>query len=188
MKPSQANKQDWRMYYSGTWMHHITRGPGYIQVLDGDLHWSDGNEAHPAVQVEAADLECWWPRSGSYNTPGGAVYIARRAARNMRKSACMGDHYRLTYGHGRGDCMALMVNGPDYVTIKDAVKAINKNIAASIAITRDIIVTPTNKNEIEVVFRGNPTGILNDDGFEPYIQADPLAKRAYIKLMQEGVL
>ena len=175
------------MYYANTWMKHVKYGPGLIYVEEGQLHHSRGGPDDKMRKVRPDDLECWWPRSGSYNTPYGAVYIARRAARNMRKSASYGDHYQLTYGQGDGgDCLRLMIDGPDYVTVKEGIAALRKHLTNSVAVARDIILQ-TNKDDIEVIFRGNRTGTLGDMGFEPFIPGDPLSKRAFLKLMQEGV-
>jgi len=177
------------MYYANTWMDHVKYGPGLILVNDGQLRHTRGGPDDEPRKVKPDDLECWWPRSGSYNTPYGAVYIARKAARNMRKSASMGDHYQLTYGRGMGgDIMRLMIDGPDYMSIKEAQRALAKNIAHSVAVTRDIILRQNEHEAVEVIFRGNPTGTLTDLGFEPFIPNDPLSKRAYIKLAKEGVL
>jgi len=188
MKPSQANKQDWRMYYADTWMNHVKYGPGHIYVRDGQLTHTRGGRNDPTRDVEPDDLECWWPRSGSYNTPRGAVYIARKAARNMRKSASYGDHYQLTYGRGDGgDVLRLMIDGPDYLSVKEARAALRRNITASVAVTRDIILAMQDEH-IVVVFRGIHTGVLTDNGFEAYIADDPLSKRAYVKLMAEGIV
>lgn len=176
------------MYYANTWMNHVEYGPGCIQVRDGQLTHSRGGPHDETRDVKPDDLECWWPRSGSYNTPYGAVYIARKAARNMRKSASYGDHYQLTYGRGDGgDVLRLMIDGPDYLSVNEARKALRQKIAKSIAVTRDIILTQKDQGVV-VVFRGMDTGVLSDDGFEPYIEADPLSKRTYVKLMAEGVI
>lgn len=187
MNPSQANKQDWRMYYSNTWMQHNKLGPGYITLDGRQFYWSRGGGAmQEIVPVSSDDLECWWPRSGSYNTPYGAVYIARKAARNMRKSAAMGDHYQVMYGRTSGDFIHLMIDGPAYVSIKEAQKAMQQKLTTSVAVARDIILAHLD-NSVEVIFRGNPCGILRDTGFDAYVPDDPLSKRAYAKLMQEGI-
>ena len=189
MKPSQANKQDWQMYYANTWMNHVKYGPGIVIVDPDGLQHTRGGEEDKLRRVKPDDLECWWPRSGSYNTPYGAVYIARKAARNMRKSASMGDHYQLIYGRGDGgDILRLMIDGPDYMSVAEGVRTLRKQVCISVAVTRDVILAQQpNTDIIEVVFRGNVTGTLSDDGFEPLIPQDPLSKRAYIKLMQEGI-
>lgn len=186
MNPKDARVVDWPMYYGGTWMEHSEFGPGYVEVRDEKLFFKKNRE-EPLIRVSSKDLSCWWPRSGSYNTPNGAVYIARQAARNMRKSAVQGDHYKLVYGYTHGDTVSLMVNGPDYVDVETALKMMKKNVSTSIAVTRDIILH-NSEYGIQVIFRGNNAGVLDTTGFRPHIPADPLAKRAYVKLMQEGVL
>lgn len=185
MKPSDALTRDWPMYYAGTWMKHKFYGPVPVSVYDGKLFVEAHGGRHPA---EPHHLECWWPRSGSYNTKMGAVYIARKAARNMRKSASWNDHYTCTYGRTmRGaDPLHLMVRGPNYIAVDAAMELLTLEVTESVAVTRDIILKAGDK-DVEVIFRGNPTGILTADGFEPYVPLDPLSKRAYVKLMQEGI-
>ena len=119
MKPSDVPVRDWQMYYAGTWMKHAVHGPALVSVRAADLMVNVHGEE---VLVDPSDLECWWPRSGSYNTPLGALYISRKAARNMRKSASWSDHYVCTYGRTeRGiDGMKLMVRGPNYMSVEAA--------------------------------------------------------------------
>lgn len=185
MKPSHALQRDWPMYYAGTWMNHREYGPVAVSVNGEGLEVTVGTDTIPA---DPNDLECWWPRSGSYNTKMGAVYIARKAARNMRKSASWGDHYTCTFGRTvRGsDPLSLMVRGPNYISVEAALELLTLEVTESVAVTRDIILRATDSN-IEVIFRGNATGTLTKDGFEPYVPLDPLSKRAYVKLMQEGI-
>jgi len=101
MNPCDALQQDWRMYYDGSWMNHRRYGPGQVSVQDTDMFFyrypDDKVDSNP-TRVDPADLLCWWPRSGAYNTPGGAVYIARKATRSMRKSAHAGEHYVVRWG------------------------------------------------------------------------------------------
>jgi hypothetical protein len=188
MNPVDANKGDWRMYYDGTWMCHSEMGVVYIRVIGDTFYACDrGDPDHEKIAVSAKDLVCWWPRAGSYNAGNGAIYVTRKAHRNMRKSATNGDHYQVQWGYYRGDALKSMRNGPDYMTTADAMMCIRKNVAKSVAVSRDIILSMKG-DKIEVVFRGNPTGTIDDNGYDPYIMGDPLSKRAYYKLAQEGII
>jgi hypothetical protein len=72
------------------------------------------------------------------------------------------------------------------MTVDRAMEILELEVCESVAVTRDIILKRF-EGVVEVVFRGNPTGTLTADGFEPYVPLDPLSKRAYVKLMQEGI-
>ena len=89
MLPTKARKSDWNLYYNRTWMNHVKHGPCYIRVGDGTFRGhrllESGQLSERGVTCLAKDLAPWWPRSGAFNGDLGAVYITRRAQRNMRK-------------------------------------------------------------------------------------------------------
>lgn len=160
MRPSDALQQDWRLYYDQSWMHHVTLGPGLVRVIGSQLYFyrfpNDLMEAE-AARVRATDLSCWWPRSGSFNTPQGAVYISRKTTRSMRKSANATEHYKVKWGYqyyqpSHIDLMLQLRRGPSLVDVDFARKAIESGMAGSVAITPDIILSKTASKTLSVVF------------------------------------
>ena len=97
MKPTQALRQDWHMYYHDTWMVHVTLGYCRIQARRGVLFALPLN-TEEWLKVSAKDLEVWWPRPGAYNTATAAAYIVRKPYRCMKRSAVSDTHYTVTYG------------------------------------------------------------------------------------------
>lgn len=195
MNPCDALQQDWRMYYEGSWMRHRSYGPGLVSVSGDELYFyrypNDTLEAEP-TRVNPRDLVCWWPRSGAYNTPGGAVYIARKATRSMRKSAHAGEHYMIKWGNAcmRGTGYKLMLQlrrGHSLVELDFALRAIKEKVTRSVAITQDIILAST-PDGLVVVFRGIKVGMLEDGDFIPDFERSPIARRAMHKLVEEGVI
>lgn len=195
MNPCDALKQDWRMYYDGAWMKHKRHGPGCVMVSGNDLMFyrypNDQPEPEPKV-VLPRDLECWWPRSGAYNTPGGAIYISRKSTRSMRKSAHPHEHYVIKWGHeatalNSVNLMIQLRKGHSFVELEFALKAIKEEMTKSVAITRDIILAASHDG-IAVVFRGIKAGILEDGDFTPDYDEAPLARRVMSKLIEEGII
>lgn len=182
MKPTQALKKDWRMYYNRTWMMHKVHGPGPVRVIDGILLYG----TH-MIPVAPKDLDVWWPRSGSHNTETSAVYIERQAVRNMRKSAVSGSHYILAWGHVHYgfDIMSTLAHPTPYCGVNEALQMLKDGDYNARAVTRDIILHTENE-KCEVLFKGKPVGTLDiDHGFDGYIPQDPLCKRAFLKLYAE---
>jgi len=195
MNPCDALQQDWRMYYEGSWMRHRSYGPGMVSVQGDELYFyrypNDQMEARP-IRVGPRDLMCWWPRSGSYNTPGGAVYIARKATRSMRKSAHAGEHYTIKWGKeylGRAstNVMLQLRRGHSLVELDFALRAIKEKVTRSVAITQDVILANT-PDGLAVVFRGIKVGMLEDENFIPDHERSPIARRAMQKLQEEGMI
>jgi hypothetical protein len=149
----------------------------YLQYLKGKKDM---------VCVKPAMLECWWPRPGAFNVKGSAIYIARRAQRNMRKSAVSGDHYFVKWGTPYGkDVMVTLRDGPDTKTLRQAAKMLSTGSMTSVAISRDIIIyveDDTLPDVYEVVFRGIECGKLVRGSYEPSFSDNPLTGRVVQQL------
>jgi hypothetical protein len=194
MLPSEALPEDWRMYYNNCWMRHRRHGIGLIQIVGGMFYLytfpDDVMESEPQ-RVNHEALECWWPRPGAYNTPQGAVYIARKSTRTMRKSATMGDHYYVSWGSKRGTNgympMLVMRRGADFVDIPFGLKVINDGLSNSVAVSRELIINRTPTKELQVLFRGREVGVMQNGDFIPLVDS-PMSRRAHDKLIVEGGL
>jgi len=194
MNPTDALQQDWRMYYNGAWMLHRTHGPVQVSVVSSRLYcftYPNGEKEVEPIKCLASDLECWWPRSGSYNTVNGACYIARMTSRSMRKSAHPNEHYRVQWGRsGQYGMPALMVQlreGPSLITPVFAREVLRKNLTNSVALTHDLILSKDG-NDTTVVFKGLRVGILREDEFEADYASAPMARRVTQRLMEVGIL
>lgn len=189
MNPADALPEDWGMYYDGVWMRHTTHGIGQIQVVGGDMYLRKTPKSDP-ILVNSRYLRCWWPRAGAFNCGDHAIYIARRAMRNMRKSAMSGDHYYITWGSPYGkDMMMVLRNGPNPLPIGDAILGLRSGIVGSVAITRDIILSVDfeagveHKEPLTVVFRGMEVGTYTEDGgFVPLFSGSPFTPRIHRQL------
>ncbi len=187
MNPSDAMPQDYRMYYDGCWMEHTKYGVGYIRVKDGGMYLDKEGRGRDLVRVKPSFLSCWWPRPGAFNVKKKhAVYIARRAMRNMRKSAVANDHYFLKWGmpYGR-DVMLTLRDGPNPVEIREARRLLIAGTMLSVAISRDVILHPEDEPTADVqtvVFRGMDAGRLVMGTFEPLFSASPLTGRVLRQL------
>jgi hypothetical protein len=199
MRPSDALQQDWRLYYDQSWMYHTTLGPGLVRVHGAGLYFyrfPDDVIEPEATKVRATDLGCWWPRSGAFNTSMGAVYIARKTTRSMRKSAHPSEHYKVRWGQAYAfkssthNLMLLLRRGPSLVDSDFARKAIRTGMTNSVAVTPDVILAKTSvPEELSVIFRGIPVGILTEDeDFEPSFARDALSRRVKEKLEQEHII
>lgn len=99
MRPHEALPQDWNLYYNNTYMLHKDIGPVFVRVGHGGLHVKKADRPNDEWQiVEPESLSVWFPRTGAFNTSKNALYIARRAARSMRKSMSLGDLYYVKHG------------------------------------------------------------------------------------------
>lgn len=189
MNPVDALARDYNMYYNGTWMKHKPTGRIVnVQVGEGyqfSYQLPAGVKWH---ETKPEELECWWPRSGSYNIGEGAVFIGRRARRNMKKSAY--DHYYVSWGYYRESPLKIMAQNSKYLKFDDAVKCLNSGVSRSVAISKDIILSkPAGQpdDKFTVVYRGTEAGSLENNQFIPIYEGTPAAKRAELKLVQEGI-
>jgi hypothetical protein len=184
MNPADALTSDYGMYYNGCWMEHSKYGIGQISVNNSRMYLQvDHNEE--AIQVKPANLKCWWPRPGAYNVEGSAVYIARRAMRNMRKSAVGNDHYFVKWGNAyAAPVMCTLRTGENQVGFAEAYKRMSTGMATSVAISRDIIIFRDTevKGSYTVVFRGLEAGTLSDGAFDPIFSGNPLTGRVLRQL------
>ena len=186
MNPSDAMPKDYGMYYDNCWMRHTKWGVGRIRIVDGRM-WLDclGDGSEPK-NVKPQYLSCWWPRPGAFNAGRSAVYVARRAIRNMRKSAVNGDHYFVKWGNEyTRDIMCLLRDGPNFMGLPEAIEKLKSKAMSSVAITRDIIIHPEDKPigpRYTVVFRGIEAGTMEDGIFEPLFAGNPLTNRVLRQL------
>ena len=193
MNPCDAMPKDYGMYYEGCWMYHNTHGIGRVSTIAGSKSmWLDTTEGmEPPKKVKASALMCWWPRAGAFNVPNEAVYIARRAIRNMRKSAVGQDHYFVKWGSPYAqEVMYTLKTGPNYVTLPEAVRQLSHSVRSAVAISRDVIVhfeDESKDNEtLTVVFRGMEAGRIINGRYEPAFHDHPLTGRVLRQL--EGQL
>ena len=185
MNPCDALTKDYGMYYDGVWMKHDKLGVGLVKVDCGKLKIDVTRGVEPSKLVKAKDLTCWWPRPGAFNIDGKgrAVYIARRAMRNMRKSSVGGDHYFIKWGQSYNvPIMIVLKNGPNPVPLYEAMEMIDGG-KESIAVSRDIIITSTGESkEYEVIFRGLTAGTYKHGCYEPGFSDSPLTGRVMRQL------
>lgn len=184
MNPCDALPKDYGMYYDNCWMRHSTHGVGRVRIMDGDMYFETFSKVpSDPKRVNPRYLSCWWPRPGAFNIDGGgaAVYIARRAMRNMRKSAVANDHYFVKWGSPYlKDVMLTLRDGPNAVPLTEAQVMLKAGRAESVAVSRDIIIHPDNdefNDEYTIVFRGLESGRLVRGVYEPTFSASPLTGR-----------
>ena len=186
MNPSDAMPKDFQMYYDGCWMEHTKHGVGRVRVIDGTMYLDKDNGLTNAIRVKPAYLRCWWPRPGAFNCGNHAVYVARRAMRNMRKSAVAGDHYFVKWGSPYGkDVMMTLREGANQLPLQEALELLRTKKMSSAAISRDIIIHPEDKPTIDVqtvVFRGMNSGKLSGGIYEPLFSHSPLTGRVLRQL------
>lgn len=188
MNPADAKPQDWGMYYDSCWMKHTTLGVGRIRVINGKLYFEDEPGTEDPKQVKARFLTCWWPRPGAHNPVNSthAIYIARRAQRNMRKSAIAGDHYFVKWGATHSmKTMQHLRAGPKLVPLHVAVEMLTKKERHSIAVSRDIILTRgEDVHNHAVIFRGEENGTYSMGCYTPLFSDNPLTGRILRQLEQ----
>jgi hypothetical protein len=190
MNPCDAMPKDFQMYYDNCWMVHTTLGVGRVRVIDGEMHMELLQGKKQSAAVNAKYLSCWWPRPGAFNLEDSAVYIARRAIRNMRKSAMCGDHYFIKWGTPyQKDAMLLLRDGPNAIPLPEAVDLLKHKKYSSVAVTRDIIIHPEddpNTNCFTVIFRGMETGRLVNGQYEPLFSGSPVTGRI-LRQLERGL-
>lgn len=181
MKPVDVPRCDRTMYYNGTWLWHRDQGPVQVKVnFNGDFYVEDFEET-----VDAALLDHWFPRGGAVQLgPRRAVYVERKAARNMRKSAHWPSHYAITWGSVRpGERVLLKMAKPKKYHTCDT----QLGKGQSIVVSRDVIFNGRD-GKTEVIYRGKLVGTFGDDGFDPSVVRDPMCKRAYFQMAEEGIV
>jgi len=188
MRPTQALRKDWPMYYNDTYMLHkdlgvvrvqVNRTGGFVCTQPGVERW---------VPAKGSDLDVWWPRAGAYNTPTNAVYISRKAHRCMKKSAALNSHYFIKWGPPEKMSIAL-ANGPNYLTWPTAKEVMEKGAKRSCAITREIIISKTMDPHVyELIYRGDEAGTLSRGIYEPKQGRAPSTKLVLHALLKEGII
>ena len=180
MNPCDALTKDYSMYYDSCWMKHDKWGVGKVRVVGGELYFYQGTSvSDEAKKVTAKSLTCWWPRPGAHNVKTGAVYIARRSMRNMRKSAIGGDHYFVKWGSPYGvKIMSALRDGPNLVPLHKAVEMVQSGKQTSVAVSRDVILTEhDDPNTCSVIFRGLESGTYSHGCYTPGFSESPLTGR-----------
>lgn len=195
MRIQDTEPTDWSLYFEGTYMMYRnkvaavsvdTEGPQYRLMLTFNPH----KRVFLSTPEELAELEVWWPRPGAYNYMGHAVYIARKAARNMKKSCCPRSHYYIKYGNNLAvKTVRYLKTGPNHMDWPSAKKALDKLLCASVAVARDLILLSTDEGNYGVVYRGEHVGHVTVTGeFHASTDLAPSTKLVNIRLMEEGVI
>lgn len=180
MNPSDALPQDYGMYYDGCWMKHTSLGIGRVRVVNGKMYFEKNPGQDEPKIVRSKYLTCWWPRAGAFNIVGKhkAVFIARRAMRNMRKSAISGDHYFTKWGSPTCRIMETLREGPNLLPLQEAIDLLKKPEWISVAVARDIILTNGEiPDESIVIFRGEESGTYKYGCYTPMFSDNPLTGR-----------
>lgn len=168
MRPNEALPQDWGLYYNNTYMQHTQHGPVLIRSEAGCLYakvFTGGVSKWEPVSPD--DLYVWFPKTGSFNTKNSACYIARRAARQMRKSLTLGDLYYATFGANHtpmNSILKSLCSDKTYTSVRDATAALVNNDYLARAISREIILTKSSlrSNTIQVIYKGKYVGDLDN--------------------------
>lgn len=186
MTPSEAPRRDWGLYYNETFMLYEGK------VVNVQVHQNERAETQILMRTperwapcDINKLSLYFPRAGSYNTDDhGAVYVGKRAARTMRKSACR--HYYFTKWGTAGLSAALRAaHLPVYPTLQGGFDGLRRNRATSFALCRDIIISV--EEECRVIFRGQYAGTIKDNKLTLSNDYDTVSKFITRKLIQEGV-
>lgn len=194
MRPLEAHKSDWQLYYGNTYML-VDGSVNLISVspTDNEDRYRTtlrGKRSLTAVwrQLDPALIEPWWPRAGAYNFSTGAVYLGREARRSMKKSAQAPDHYKIMYGIPTRYPLWEVAKGPRYIPFADALELIKTGVKGSVAVSQSLILALShNAKDISVVYRGQPAGDIKDGRFIPLFEGMPMCKRAMIVLHEEGI-
>lgn len=188
MKPVDALPRDWRLYYEGTWMHHVEKGPRMVHV--GENGFNVVTERGSRVRATPGDLVPLWLRPGAYNvSPNKAVYLARRARRSARRSMST-EHYSYKWPvggrHVSPSTIWKALRQGAYPGIDEVLVRINRDEAESQAVSRDMILAKA-RGGVAVILRGQVAGYINRGLFVPQAENAPLAKIARGRLMMEGI-
>lgn len=190
MKPTDALKRDWSLYYSNTWMRHSAKGAVRVQ-LNGDGGFVACGERGDWQPVAARDLVPLWVRPGAYNTGTSALYIARRARRSARRS-CGTEHYIAKWKPGgRGSvstrAMWAAINDKERPSYNTAKRKLREGHGA-VAISHDMIIANSEvKGTYTVILRGENAGSIVRGVYHPPNEYSALIKMARVRLQAEGV-
>lgn len=190
MRPTEARRADWRLYYNNTWMRHEQDGFVFVQVPDDTLRGKGpGDRTNRTLDPEL--LSPCWVRPGAYNIGRTAIYLGRRARRSARRSMST-EHYHIKWStNGSARISGKYIWGalaPEaYTPLREALAALTAGEATARAINREIILA-NGRDGIKVVLRGQIAGYIRDNLFVPDCEIAPLAKLARSRLAQEGVL
>ncbi len=194
MNPKDAPKRDWNLYYTGC--HLLIRGRPYgVDVIHEahriKLRYFDGREWKVLSDTDLKAVEIWWPRPGAYQYKGFTYYIGRRARRSMRKSASA-EHYYVVWSNSPlgGHVMEILAEGDNAtMPFDEAIRLMEKKIIGSAPITKDLIIFGEDPDYWSISFKGTPVGRIDKatSTFIPDLEGSPIAKRAGLRLLQEGI-
>ena len=161
MRPLEALKTDWGLYYGNTYML-VDGVVHFIMVSNTDEAGRNrttmlGRRSQGAAwqYLDPAVVEPWWPRAGSYNfASNGGTYIGRESRRSMKKSAQSPDHYKVVWGMASRYPMWEVAKGPRYKPFATALKL---RSGYSAAVNASLILANVH-NKLLVVYRGEPVG------------------------------
>jgi hypothetical protein len=195
MNPSECSINDWNLYYSNSYMRHVTKGIVHVMCAEGSrLVINDRAGTRSLTRGER--LECVWPQPRAINVGGHAYYIGRGAAREARRSAT-NHHYTIEWTscpQRRLDIsvMQALCDPQEYPSLEAAITGISDGTHQSCAISPDMIIKPTSGGRLQLSCRGLSVGYLNmvegDYEFVPDHDGHPLTKRVQFKLQKEGIL
>ena len=196
MLPQDAFEGDWRLYYHQAIMRHKKLGPCvvYVDEHEGDYRFlahiiSANGVLKEFGTVMDRDLDLMWPRPGAYNLnrPDAAVFVGRQPQRHMKRSACL-DHYYLTWWPPR---ISLGVDWLYQIVTPNPYGNINDDILSrdhpSVALSSRVIIHRLSEGLTEVVYRGEPLGILNANELQTYMPGDSRLPRYKKHLQTVGI-
>lgn len=195
MNPQDAPNADWRMYYNNTWMIHKKHGPCHVQVR---MNEETGESFFQVVTTEektykrinSKDLSLFFPLVGSFNVGGSALYLGRRAQRQMRKSASYPDTYYITWGSRRPNQLKLLkqVVSPEYSSLESALEQVS-NGTPSVAISRNWIIAQKTSTLFNLIYKGTSIGTMSMFTGKVKLNARSVFPESRIKaaLRKEGI-
>jgi len=168
MNPADAPMQDWRMYYNNTWMIHERYGACLVSVLQDDETGENFFKVTNTLgknwnRINSNHLKLFFPPVGSYNVGTSAIYLGRRAQRQMRKSACYPDTYYVAWG-GRPSSTRILksVVSPVYPSVDEALPQLCDGTRRATAISRNWILAPLSKEQVSLIYKGVDVGTMTD--------------------------
>jgi hypothetical protein len=186
MKPTDALRRDYGLYYNGTLMRHDRHGIVAITADDGTLLMRTKKRGK-WTPVEPASLTPFWLRPGAYNVRGGAMYIARRARRSSRRSMSP-EHYQMMWPRRTNISLDVLweaaLNMDEYTTYDEFKACATQNVA----ISPEIILTRDEEFRTYVVTRGNKVGKIINDLFIPDGDYGGLPKLTRKLISERGIL
>lgn len=185
MKPSEALRRDWGLYFDSTWML-VDGVVQFVRLIGQDLHASQEHDQEGGL-LDPEAPEVWFPRAGAYNSAGRAVYIGRRARRCMKKSASY-DHYYNQWGRAiqGGGMLWTMAKGRNLLPWNAAKLIMDSDGMTSCAVGPHLIMQ-LNRDGYGVVYRGLEIGVLKGHTVWPIVDNHPLNERAISAMNERNI-